>query len=220
MKIKKLKCLYGAMIVILLLLSGAALIMYRLYFNGDITTDHDRWAEFGDYVSGIAGMLNVVAFVVLTIIIGLVEKESADRDVRARAQELMMKRIQSANEEIYELFMDFQLNPNTGTTQETLDKLQPLMAYLYFLKNVEFLPQVTKDKVSDTHSYLFEASNILHEYTLRIRTKDSEVFSTYGEIYRRFAELEVTVLTDIAGVNNPNAEITFNDRLAKQRNNP
>jgi hypothetical protein len=221
MKSKKtLIWLCGIIVGILLLMAGAAFITYRLYFDGGITTDHGRWAEFGDYVSGISGILNVVAFVGLTIIIGIIEKESADRDVCVRAQELMLKKIQSSNDNIYNLYIQFQSNPNMDIVQETLEKLQPLMAYFYFLKKVDFLPQVTKNKVSDTHSYLFDASNIFHEYTLNMRNNQNEIFSTYREIYRRFAELEVTVLTDIAGDYDPNEEKTFDDRLANQRNNP
>ena len=187
---------------ILLLLAGIAFIKYRQYFNGEITSDHGRWAEFGDYVSGIAGLLNVVAFVGLTIVIEIISKERKIQEKRIHAETIVHERVLYEVEQINELYILFQDNYDRKVANKTLEILQPFMSFLYFLKASNFLPQNTKAKLNELHSYLFDASEILNTYAYELEEDHQkqiiDVLKTYRELSRRMSELEVIVLTDIA----------------------
>lgn len=191
-----------AIIGILLMLAGTAFIMYRIYFNGEITTDHDRWAEFGDYVSGIAGILNVVAFVGLTIVIEISGRERKNQEKRIHAETIVHERVLYEIEQINELYILFLENYDRKVAQKSLEILQPFMSFLYFLKASNFLPEETKKELDNIHKCLFGASDILNTYAYELEEDSKkqviEVLKTYRELTRKLSELEVIVLADIA----------------------
>lgn len=209
-----------AIIVILFILAGTAFIMYRIYFNGEITKDHDRWAEFGDYVSGIAGLLNIVAFVGLTIVIEVLGKERKSQEKRIHAETIIHERVLYEIEQINELYILFQDNYDRKVANKTLEILQPFMSFLYFLKVSDFLPQNTKIKLDEVHKYLFEASDILNTYAYELEDDKQkqriEVLRTYRELSRIMSELEVVVLTDIAGAQLEGEE-NFTGQIGKRK---
>lgn len=204
-------------IFVLMLIMSISLALYCYYFQGGISTDHIQWAEFGDYIAGIAGVLNVIAFVGLTCVIHKTEKEQADRSMRFRAVEFIINKIQSQQKEINALYVQFQKKHSKETANETFELLQPLMTYFYYLKHINFLTDSTKYMIDEVHKYFFTASDILYTYALDIYDdKDKQivnVLKVYREISQRLGELEVTMLTDIADVADYGVVITnFKDK--------
>ena len=205
--------------------------LYICYFNGGISTEHRQWSEFGDYIAGVAGILNFIAFVVLTVSLHKIEREREDnskkiesereeRSIRLHAEELVVNKLQSQLEVYYRQYIAYQQYQSKFVARRTFDFLQPLMTYLYYLKSISFLPQPTKDKISEIHEYLFDASDTLYTYAYDIYEKGqlqkimTAVLKIYSDIYRRLEELEVMMIADIAAVSDE--EVVTNYREEKE----
>lgn len=201
-----------APVIIFWILMLIPIFLYALYFSGGITSEHQRWSEFGDYFSGIAGMLNVITFVVLTILIHTAERKQAEKSTRYHAEEFIIKKIQEQLETLNDLYIPFQhavietkdVKESKVYANETFEVLQPFMTYLYYLKNLSFLPKSTIKQIGNFHAYLFDASDILLCYSQDIGRKNGkpveakDVLRVYREIYRFLEELDVTMTSDIA----------------------
>ena len=199
-------------IVILVTAMILAIGVYRYYFNGKVSLEHTHWAEFGSYIAGIAGVLNFVAFLVLTFVIHNVEKKQADRSMRFRAEELAINKMQFQLEIFNNLQLKFQKENPKEVAGETYDRLQPLMAYLSYLKGIELLPTSTREIIEDVHKYLmYEGCEILIRFTNGMEGEDGkmirskQVLEVYEELYRSLEKLEVKMIADIA-------EVTFEDK--------
>lgn len=200
-------------------------IFYMCYFNGGISSEHGRWAEFGDYIAGIAGILNVIAFVVLTVSLHNIErhrKESnkkieldrEDSRIRIHARELVLQKIQLQMEILDELYYPFQSYALKGIEEEeakllageTYERLQPLMVYVGRMKGSELLPEKTKVLLGELHDFLYGASNVFLCYAIDLKEDNGEkmTFSNalmkYHELYRLLVKLEVSLTEDISGV--------------------
>lgn len=198
-------CFFGILMLI-------PFIFYICYFCGGISSVHTHWAEFGDYIAGIAGVLNVCAFVLLTIVIHKSQKMQLDKSTRFHAEEFIIKKIQAQIEILDDLYIPFQKaiidNKNEeearSVASETFEVLQPLMTYLYYIKKLDFLPETTRDLVGNIHDYLDQASDQLLCYSLEIENKEGksveakDVLKEFREIYRFLEELDVRMTADIA----------------------
>lgn len=166
-------------------------------------------SNFGNYIAGIAGLLNVFAFIGLTIMIHVNEAEQADKSMQFRAEELIIMKIQSQQEKFNDLHMKFLETKSPEVAQKSFEMLQPLMTYLFYLGRINFLTESIKTKIEDTRQYFFVASNTLISYASGVEDKQLyEVFKTYREIYQRLGELEVMMLADVAKVPDYGIEIT------------
>ena len=202
------------LVVIFGLLLLSPFVLYMCYFCGGITSDHSRWAQFGDYIAGIASVLNVIAFVVLTIVINSYEKEQSERSVRFHAEELVITKIQMNVNMFGRMYVAYKNNNNKDIVHDSFDELQPLMSYFYYLKNMGFLPHSTKDLIGQIHSYFFEASDIMYSYIEDIERNGNvpsvvDILKVYREIERRLIELEVKMTADIAEISS-NEEVSTN----------
>ncbi|MBR0195461.1 MAG: hypothetical protein IJQ32_04405 [Paludibacteraceae bacterium] len=210
----KAKVLIGVFVVLIAGLISASIILYMCYFCGGISSDHKRWSEFGDYIAGIAGMLNVIAFVVLTVMIHTIENHQKDRNAQSHATELVLREIQSQMEILDELYLPFQSyalkrikeEESKLLASETYERLQPLMVYVGCMKNTKLLPEETKKLLGDLHDFLVKASNVFLCYALDIEEDNGEKMTftnalmQYHELYRLLVKLEVTLTEDISGV--------------------
>jgi len=219
-------------------------IFYMCYFNGGISSEHDRWAEFGDYIAGIAGILNVIAFVVLTVSLHNIErhrKESnkkieldrEDSRIRIHARELVLQKIQSQMEILDELYLPFQSYTSKRIkveeakllASETYERLQPLMVYVGSMKDTKLLPEKTKVLLRELHSFLYKASNVFLCYALDIEEDNGEkmTFSyalmKYHELYRLLVKLEVTLTEDISGVEQEDQSWKMREEREKNNKN-
>lgn len=49
--------------ILAVLVFGAVLLLYRLYFSGDIIADNAAWGQFGDYIGGLStGLFSLLSF--------------------------------------------------------------------------------------------------------------------------------------------------------------
>lgn len=201
-----------------IMLIGVGLLLLAMLILGAVA----YWApsDFGNYIAGIAGLLNVFAFIGLTIIIHINENEQAEKSMQFHAEELIIKKIQSQQEKFNELYLRFLSSESEDIASETFEIIQPLMTYFYYLSRVNFLTNSTKDTIEDIRQYLFKASDNIYSYAMGIddnkRNLKFEVYRSYREIYRRLGELEVMMLADVAKVPDYGVEITnFKEKQAK-----
>ncbi len=180
-------------------------------------------SDFGNYIAGIAGLLNVFAFIGLTVIIHINETEQAEKSMQFRAEELIIKKIQSQQEKFNELYLRFLSDESENVADETFELLQPLMTYFYYLGHVHFLTKSTQDTIEDIRQYFFTASDYMYTYALGLEDNKSnlkiEVFRAYREIYRKLGELEVIMLADVAKVPDYGVEITNYKEKHEKMNN-
>lgn len=218
-------------------------ILYMYYFCGGISTEHKRWSEFGDYIAGIAGILNVIAFVVLTVSLHNIERQreenskkiEAEREesrIRIHARELVLQKIQSQMELFDELYIPFQSYALKGIPKkeskllasETYERLQPLMVYVGCMKDTKLLPEETKKLLGELHDFLYGASNVFLCYAIDLKEDNgvkmtfSNALIKYHELYRLLAKLEVTLTEDISGVEQEDQ--SWKKREERENNNP
>lgn len=199
--------------------------LYICYFNGGISTEHRQWSEFGDYIAGVAGILNFIAFVVLTVTLHNIEKQREENSkkieiereesrIRIHATELVLRKIQSQMEILDELYLPFQSYTSKRIkveeakllASETYERLQPLMVYVGCMKDTKLLPEKTKILLVELHDFLYKASNVFLCYALDIEEDNGEKMTyanalmQYHELYRLLVKLEVTLTEDISGV--------------------
>ena len=214
-----------AYIVILGVCILAFLVPYMYCFSGGVSTEHTRWAEFGNYIAGIAGLLNIIAFVGLTIVIHITEKERGERSLRFRAEELVIKKLQVQQDKFNELYIKFRETKSKDFAHDAFELIQPMMIYFYYLKGLNFLTNSTKKSIEEVHQYFFKASDILYSYAEDIdfaENKSKEiaiVIKTYNEILRRLGELEVTMIADVTKMSDYGVEITADKEPEKKNIN-
>ena len=197
-----------AYIVILGVCILAFLVPYMNCFSGGVSTEHSRWAS----------VLNIVAFVGLTIVIHITEKERGERSLRFRAEELVIKKLQVQQDKFNDLYIKFRETKSKDFAHDAFELIQPMMIYFYYLKGLDFLTNSTKQSIEEVHQYFFRASDILYSYAEDIdfaENKSKEiaiVIKTYNEILRRLGELEVTMIADVTKMSDYGVEITVNKK--------
>lgn len=201
-----------AVIIAIVAILSAFLLCYAFFFRGGITAEHTRWADFGDYIAGIAGILNVIAFMGLTIVIHQSEKSQLEKSTRFHAEEFIIKKVQAQVEVLDDFYIPFQkavihtkdMEEAKSIANDTFESLQPFMTYLFYLKKLDFLSKSTIDLIKKFHDYLNKASDKLLCYALDIENEKrqpiqpKDVLKEYREIYRYLEELEVRMTADIA----------------------
>lgn len=191
---------------VLLCLMSLSIVIYCNYFQGGISTEHQRWGEYGDYISGIAGLLNFIAFCILTVLIHTIDKKNEKQNTRLYAEKLVIKKFRSKSQVVFSQYVAFLRDNSRVISMDTFEYLQPLMSYMFFLKGIDFLPQKTKDFIVEFHSYLFDASDNLYSYALDVETNKGEklqpkdVLKTYRALIQKMEHLDVLLCADIAGV--------------------
>ena len=209
-------------LIVLAVLLVTFICLYLCYFNGGISTEHRQWSEFGDYIAGIAGVLNVLAFAGLTVTIHLINKADSAKSTRFHAEELVIKKVQNYIDTLDALYLTFQKAVITtkdiakarAIANETFEVLQPLMTYLYYLKKFDFLPDTTIELIINFHEYLFTASDKFLCYELEIDGEDGkpvevkDVLKAYRYIYKFLEGLDVKMTADIADFEMTKEDIT------------
>lgn len=210
-------------IVLISLLMCTSIILYLCYFNGGVSMEHNRWGEFGDYLSGISGILNVIAFIGLTVLIHITEKERENFSLQLHAEEVVIKKLQAQIEKFVDLHIMYQQKQSKFVARRTFDFIQPLMTYLFFLKNTKFLPEKTIAVINKTHNYLFEASDTIFMYAYDIDIPEGKqkqmtnVLKVYRDTYRFLEELEVTMVADLGESLGEEAS-NYEERKDKEQN--
>ena len=209
--IDKMKILIGVFIGLIVV----SFLFYMCYFCGGVTSDHKRWAEFGAYIAGVAGMLNVIAFVVLTVSLHHIEsereenskeleKERKNNSIRLHAEEVVVRKIQSELKEYIKYYLLYQKDQSKETASETFHFLQPFMTYLFYLNESEIILEETKKQIREMHEYLFEASDTIFAYAYDVIDDKKrlqhmiKVLEVYRLIYQKWEKLEVQMISDIS----------------------
>lgn len=239
----KAKVLIWGFVVVIAGLITASIILYMCYFSGGISTEHKRWSEFGDYVAGIAGILNVIAFVVLTVSLHNIERQREENSkkieiereesrIRIHARELVLHKIQSQMEILDELYLSFQSyalkrieeDESKLLASETYERLQPLMVYIGCMKDTKLLPEETKKLLGELHDFLYGASNVFLCYAIDLEEDNEEKMTfphalmRYHELYRLLVKLEVTLTGDISRVEQEDEDKSWKMREERDNN--
>lgn len=222
-KKNKLTILIISVIVFVIISIVFSLCLYSYHFNGGMSTEHNYWGEFGDYISGIAGILNVIAFVVLTISLHFMEQSREVSSKRLHAEEVVAQKIQMVLTKYTDYYIQYQKDQSKTIARETFHYLQPLMAYLYYLKESKIIPLKTKQQIKELHEYLFEASESIFNYAYDVVDKKQEpqqmikVLNDYRQIYQKLNKLEVTMIADISDLSQNNDSPDYIEQPDKEK---
>ena len=193
--------------ILVAIMAISPFILYVYYFCGGISTEHKLWSEFGDYIAGIAAVLNLIAFIVFNVLVRTIDKRRAEQASMLHAEELVVDKLQVQLEIYHNLYIAFEKSKSRNIAKDTFEFLQPLMTYLYYLKSIDFLPDTTKQRIAKIHKSLFDISDLLYTYAEEIDQDKEEnqqivdLLRAYRDLYRMLIELEVLMTGDIAGVN-------------------
>lgn len=163
---------------------------YFLSFGGGLTTDHDKWGMFGDYVGGTLNpILAFLSFLALLFTISLQSKElkisnetlretkgelEQSRKIAEKQSEFyrnesdksdVIKAIDSVHSEIKELFtkrVDF--CPENNTMGWFFSNSASSASAELIPKNGDAVSQNDRILLADISEYIMELSGYLHEY--------------------------------------------------------
>ena len=102
---------------LLLVVISIILIPYFYIFNGGLSSTHSFWADFGSYLSGVAAILNVIVFTILTLIIHSIDCERQDAKQKRMEEEFKSNQ----EKEIFRRFL--------GSYEKIIHKLYQLKSY-------------------------------------------------------------------------------------------
>lgn len=102
MKIKQIS--YILIVVLLIVMTP-----YFITFNGGLSPKSETWANFGNYVSGISSLLNVIVFIYLTIIIHSIDVNLKKTEIKKEIKKEQINRFIIYYEEIILKLTDFQV---------------------------------------------------------------------------------------------------------------
>lgn len=178
------------------------LLFIFMYVYLDSTSEQIKLSVVGNYMAGVAGILNVIAFVGLTIVIHTIQKEQTEKNSQFQAEKLIIHKLQSQQEKFNEQLVAFRKDGSKEVAADSFELTQPLLIYFHYLKGLYFLNDWTKEVIEDTRQYLFQASCVFDTYANNSGEKNAKeitkVITTHIEINRRLGLLEVSMLTDVA----------------------
>lgn len=86
--------------IILICSLPATLLPYAYIFNGGLSMVSNTWADFGDYLAGVSGMLNVLILSLITLIVHEIDSNNRTKETRANQQKELLNRFLNTYEDI------------------------------------------------------------------------------------------------------------------------
>ena len=78
--------------IILICSLPATLLPYAYIFNGGLSMVSNTWADFGDYLAGVSGMLNVLILSLITLLVHEIDSNNRTKETRANQQKELLNR--------------------------------------------------------------------------------------------------------------------------------
>lgn len=86
--------------IILICSLPATLLPYALTFNGGFSIESSSWADFGDYLDGVSGMLNVLILSLITLIVHEIDSNNRTKEARENHEKELLNRFLNTYEDI------------------------------------------------------------------------------------------------------------------------
>lgn len=223
---------------------------YFLSFDGGLTTDHDKWGMFGDYVGGTLNpILAFLSFLALlfTILLQSKELKISNETLRETKIELeqsrkiaeeqsefyrnesdksdVIKAIDSVHSEIKELFtkrVDF--CPENNAMGWFFSNSAPSASAEVIPKNGDAVSQNDRILLADLSEYIMELSGYLHEYISKFGSSSVSFYYQRRYLTAKTRLVNNGFLIDMAlqGFNSPGHgwSASVNSSLTNQSSRP
>jgi hypothetical protein len=82
-----------------------ALLSYVVIFRGGFSNNSTDWAAFGNYLSGIAGMVNIMIFISITLLIKQIERKNKKEELYIeQRKEIFIRFLDAYEKMVFELY--------------------------------------------------------------------------------------------------------------------